>query len=320
MSVKDSSVVAQALDFAKVYHAGQLRDEGVPYFTHLVGTVDILQKEADVQESVLLAVAALHDCIEDTQATFDEIKEAFGEEIAKGVLLLSKRKGQVLKEYTAQIFTPETAGSFGLVKLADRLHNLRCLPLTNNPAKIRRKLRETEDYILCYREQYPSLLMERVFEETQRLKKIWDAPERDGKLMYQHKIQYYETDRMGITHHSNYIRIMEEARTAEMEAYDISYDACEKMGLTSPVVNLSCQYRKSTTYADLIEVHTYVIDCERIKLRIGYQMFCRGELIFTGESVHCFLNEKGKPVSLKRDYPKLYEGFKKLPQAPLALD
>ena len=53
-------------------------------------------------------------------------------------------------------------------------------------------------------------------------------------MTYQHKVQYYETDRMGITHHSNYIRFMEEARTEWMESMGMGYDEFESLGLTSP--------------------------------------------------------------------------------------
>ena len=58
-------------------------------------------------------------------------------------------------------------------------------------------------------------------------------------MTYQHKVQYYETDRMGITHHSNYIRFMEEARTEWMESMGMGYDAFESLGLTSPKLSVS---------------------------------------------------------------------------------
>lgn len=128
-------------------------------------------------------------------------------------------------------------------------------------------------------------------------------------MSYQHKVQYYETDRMGITHHSNYIRFMEEARGAFMEENDISYADIEKMGLSSPTLSVECRYKKSTTYNDLIDIEVYVKDCEHVRIRIGYRMYCQGKLVCEGVTTHCFLNEKGRPISLKRDYPRIYEGF-----------
>ena len=55
--------------------------------------------------------------------------------------------------------------------------------------------------------------------------------------MYQHKIQYYETDKMGITHHSNYIRWMEEARIDFLEQLGFGFDKLEQSGIVSPVLS-----------------------------------------------------------------------------------
>lgn len=55
---------------------------------------------------------------------------------------------------------------------------------------------------------------------------------------YIHRVQYYETDRMGITHHSNYIRWMEEARVAFLEEIDWGYDRLEAEGVVSPVLSV----------------------------------------------------------------------------------
>ena len=75
---------------------------------------------------------------------------------------------------------------------------------------------------------------------------------------YRHEVRYYETDKMGITHHSNYIRIMEEARLDWMEQLGYGFDRMEAEGIVSPVVGVSCEYKKATTYKDLIEVEVKV--------------------------------------------------------------
>ena len=72
--------------------------------------------------------------------------------------------------------------------------------------------------------------------------------------MYTHKVQYYETDKMGITHHSNYIRWMEEARIDFLEKSGFSYDKLEKDGIISPVVSVECSYKKTTTFSDEISI------------------------------------------------------------------
>lgn len=129
-------------------------------------------------------------------------------------------------------------------------------------------------------------------------------------MIYQHKVQYYETDRMGITHHSNYIRFMEEARTEWMESMGMSYDTFEKLGLSSPMLSVNCNYKKSTTYSDVIDIAIYIEDCDHLKIRVAYVMTCRGEVVCTGESSHCILDSQGKPVSLKKQYPEVHANYK----------
>ena len=55
-------------------------------------------------------------------------------------------------------------------------------------------------------------------------------------MLYKHKVHYYETDKMGVTHHSNYIRWMEEARVAYLAEVGWDYARLESLGMISPVV------------------------------------------------------------------------------------
>ena len=64
--------------------------------------------------------------------------------------------------------------------------------------------------------------------------------------MYRHIVQYYETDKMGITHHSNYIRWMEEARIDFLSKIGWNYAKLEEEGIISPVVAVDCIYLHST--------------------------------------------------------------------------
>ena len=71
---------------------------------------------------------------------------------------------------------------------------------------------------------------------------------------YTHKVQYYETDRMGITHHSNYIRWMEEARTDYLVQLGWPLEKLEERGVVSPVTALEVKYQNTTTFADEIVI------------------------------------------------------------------
>ena len=124
---------------------------------------------------------------------------------------------------------------------------------------------------------------------------------------YIHKVQYYETDQMQVTHHSNYVRFMEEARVSYLSRIGWDYKRMEAEGIISPVVEISCKYRKTTTFEDVISVEVYVKEVSSVKLKLGYRMKKEDELVFTAESVHCFLNKEGAPIHLKRELPGFYE-------------
>ena len=130
---------------------------------------------------------------------------------------------------------------------------------------------------------------------------------------YSHKVQYYETDQMGIVHHSNYIRWFEEARMDYMQQLGIGYDEIEKKGIICPVLSVEAQYLRMVRFGESVTIHTKIRKYNGIKLTISYDIYddktkmihCRGT------SSHCFLNKKGRPLSLKKDMPELHEIFVK---------
>ena len=124
--------------------------------------------------------------------------------------------------------------------------------------------------------------------------------------VYIHTVQYYETDKMGVVHHSNYIRFMEEARVHFLASVGWPYDRLEDMGLISPVVGVRCDYRRPARFADEIAVRVRVLAVTGAKLTIGYEMAVDGQLACSGESSHCFVTPEGRPVSLRKSCPELY--------------
>ena len=126
-------------------------------------------------------------------------------------------------------------------------------------------------------------------------------------MAYTHKVQYYETDKMGITHHSNYIRWMEEARVDFLEKIGWDYAKLESMGIVSPVLNLSCDYKKTTSFSDDISIEVSIRELRGVKLFLSYVMKNdKGETVCTAESSHAFLDANGRPLRLKQDYPELF--------------
>lgn len=126
--------------------------------------------------------------------------------------------------------------------------------------------------------------------------------------MYQHKVQYYETDMMGITHHSNYIRWMEEARTDYLDQLGYPYARMEKEGLISPIINVECKYIKTTTYEDNIYIDINIYEFKGVKIKFKYIMTKEdGTKVCEAKSEHCFLNADGMPLALKKVRPELYD-------------
>ncbi len=151
----DPDVDEEGLDRAYVFavkmHGSQKRASGDPYFSHPVEVAGILTEYKLDYASIVAAL--LHDTIEDTAATFNDIKEMFGEEIAKlvdGVTKLSKLQLQSDQTKQAENFRKLLLAMSDdirvlLVKLADRVHNMRTLKFHKNPEKRRRIARETMD-------------------------------------------------------------------------------------------------------------------------------------------------------------------------------
>lgn len=128
---------------------------------------------------------------------------------------------------------------------------------------------------------------------------------------YEHQAQYYETDQMGIIHHSNYIRWMESARIWWMEQIGIDYGKMEQQGIISPVLEVSCKYRSMVHFGDNVVIITKMEKYNGIRLDLSYRIIDKisGEERTTGYSKHCFLDQEGKLVSLRKSYPEFDKAF-----------
>ena len=125
---------------------------------------------------------------------------------------------------------------------------------------------------------------------------------------YTHTVQYYETDKMGVVHHSNYIRWMEEARIDFFDQIGWSYKAFEDAGLISPVTAVQCRYKHTSTFGDRISVMIHVVQFRNVRLTLGYTMRNEaGAVVCEGQSEHCFLDGSGQIVRLNREYPAFAE-------------
>ena len=111
---------------------------------------------------------------------------------------------------------------------------------------------------------------------------------------------------MGLIHHSNYVKWMEEARIAFMDDIGISYRSLEEGGIVSPVTGISVEYRKPVHFDDEVEIGVSVGKYTGVKLEIIYHIYNRSMEEPAAEAVshHCFIKD-GRIVSLKRADPEL---------------
>jgi len=126
------------------------------------------------------------------------------------------------------------------------------------------------------------------------------------------KANYYETDQMGIIHHSNYIRWFEEARIDFMEQIGFGYARAVKAGIDLAVLESCCKYKSMVRFSDTVEILASVTDLQHARMTVSYIITDAnsGELRSQGYTSHCFYdNRKNKPVSLKKAIPELYELF-----------
>lgn len=132
------------------------------------------------------------------------------------------------------------------------------------------------------------------------------------EFVYTRKALYYETDQMGIIHHSNYIRWFEEARLAWLEEKGFSYAEIEARKIIIPVISAECRYKKMVHYNDTVDICLKITSFTGVKFGVAYRVLNHetGELMAEGETGHCFLNENMQPFRLKKEAPDIYEFFK----------
>jgi guanosine-3',5'-bis(diphosphate) 3'-pyrophosphohydrolase len=139
--------VQRAYEVAQVAHSGQTRDEGTPYIVHPVRVAVSLADELSLYSPTLICSALLHDVIEDSEVTRADVARMFDEQIAEIVWLMTKFEDVSLREYLARIEAAAETGA-PIVKLCDRLDNMRSVVDTPSIEKKRRYIRTTEELYL----------------------------------------------------------------------------------------------------------------------------------------------------------------------------
>ena len=134
---------------------------------------------------------------------------------------------------------------------------------------------------------------------------------------YRRKTNYYETDQMGIIHHSNYIRWFEEARVDFMEQVGFGYDRAVEAGIDFAVLGVVCNYKSMVRFGETVDIAVTVSELTGSRMTVSYTVTdaATGQVRTTGETRHCYFdNRRQRPTSLKKALPELYAMFEHMIQ------
>lgn len=125
---------------------------------------------------------------------------------------------------------------------------------------------------------------------------------------YTRNIAYYETDQMGIVHHSNYIRWFEEARIDFLEKIGLPYSKMEEEGILIPVLSAACEYKYAMRFGQRFQITLRIVSFTGVKFHVLYEVTDAdtGKLHATGESGHCFVTNDMLPIRMKKEHPDIY--------------
>lgn len=127
---------------------------------------------------------------------------------------------------------------------------------------------------------------------------------------WKRQVNYYETDRMGVVHHSNYLRYLEEARYVWMEDMGLPYPEFEKQGVIIPCTKAEETFLSFLRYGDDFSIHMEMYKFTGLRMHFRYEVYneMTGELCLKAETVHYTTSKDDyKPTSIKRSHPELFE-------------
>jgi len=138
------------------------------------------------------------------------------------------------------------------------------------------------------------------------------------------RVQYKDTDQMGVVHHGNYITWFEVGRTEWMRKSGMTYRDLEEQGLFLPVLGVDLQYKASAYYDDCVAIFTKVATSSPVRLEFQYEVrkideatFEQGQgqeveepfgkLLTKGTSTHMWMNADWKPAKMNKIAPEVYD-------------
>ena len=131
---------------------------------------------------------------------------------------------------------------------------------------------------------------------------------------YIREINYYETDKMGIVHHSNYIRFLEEARCRWMKELGLPMEKLEELGYTIPMLEVNCKYLYPVTSGDIISIKPSISEYNGVRMTVSYEVknINTENEIIKATTKHCFTNKELRPINMKKCNEQVHKLFEKI--------
>jgi len=115
------------------------------------------------------------------------------------------------------------------------------------------------------------------------------------------RVRYADTDQMGVAYNGNYLVWFEIGRTEFLRERGLPYKKLEEDGYLLPVIESFVKYLKPIRYDEVICIRTHFGEKPSLKLKMCYEIFCRGQLMATGFTLHVFTDRNMKPVKPPAD-------------------
>lgn len=129
---------------------------------------------------------------------------------------------------------------------------------------------------------------------------------------FKRKANYYETDKMAIVHHSNYIRFLEEARIDLLSQAGYPFDKMEADGVWIPVLSVECSYKYPIRFGDEFEITPKVTEFNGCKMELTYEIInitAGRKLSAVAKTRHCLTDVNMRPIRSHKSHPEIYNVF-----------
>ncbi len=122
-------------------------------------------------------------------------------------------------------------------------------------------------------------------------------------------VRYAETDQMGVVYHGNYFPWFEIGRTTLLKEMGYSYKSLEEQKVLMPVIDVTCQYKESARYDDVVVIKCWIKEMKGVRITFNYELYRKQDekLLAKGTTTHAFADENLKPINIKKQLPALYQ-------------